>query len=253
MTTNITEKKTQPAPADHPRRAIHELLRRGDRAGLLQQAAQLHGHYCPGLAYGVLAGWAGLRRLGFDNTGMEELLAVVECNNCFVDGIQFVTGCTLGNNALIYKDLGKTAVTIMSRQTGSAVRLALRPRTPPGADAPARDREAAELFQRLVRERRHDPAGLSRMRSLFREQSFETVAKPAEEWFDIRNVTPEFPEYAPIVNSEICAVCGEQFMETKRAPGRDAPTCLTCARADCLAVLGRGICVLRGGQYPAAT
>ncbi len=39
-------------------------------------------------------------------------------------------------------------------------------------------------------------------------------------------------------------------MGTKRAAGRDAPTCLTCAQADCLAVLGRGICVLRGGGYP---
>jgi formylmethanofuran dehydrogenase subunit E len=29
-----------------------------------------------------------------NNTGMEELVAIVECNNCFVDGIQVVTGCT---------------------------------------------------------------------------------------------------------------------------------------------------------------
>src|SRR5664280_2902492 len=51
-----------------------------------------------------------------ENTGMEEVVAIVECNNCFTDGIQVVTGCTFGNNALIYKDLSKTAVTVARRE-----------------------------------------------------------------------------------------------------------------------------------------
>ncbi|MCL4502615.1 MAG: FmdE family protein [Deltaproteobacteria bacterium] len=42
------------------------------------------------------------------------MVAIVECNNCFTDGIQAVTGCTFGNNALIFQDLGKTAVTVAS-------------------------------------------------------------------------------------------------------------------------------------------
>ena len=54
---------------------------------------------------------------------MEEVVAIVECNNCFTDGIQVVTGCTFGNNALIYKDLGKTAVTVARRLDGAGVRL----------------------------------------------------------------------------------------------------------------------------------
>ena len=86
-----------------PRAAIKDLLRQGDLHTLLDTAAQLHGHYCPGLAFGVKAGHAGLKRLGFDNTGMEELIAVVECKNCFVDGVQMSTGCSFGNNAMIYK------------------------------------------------------------------------------------------------------------------------------------------------------
>jgi len=31
---------------------------------------------------------------------MENLMAVVEINTCFADGVQAVSGCTLGNNAL---------------------------------------------------------------------------------------------------------------------------------------------------------
>ncbi|TDA26121.1 MAG: hypothetical protein DSO01_06175 [Archaeoglobi archaeon] len=41
----------------------------------------------------------------------EEILAIVECNNCLTDGVQVATGCTLGNNSLIYLDLGKNALT----------------------------------------------------------------------------------------------------------------------------------------------
>lgn len=234
-----------------PRERIKALLRAGDLTALLVQAAQLHGHYCSGLALGVVAGWAGLKRLGFDNTGMEELLAVVECNNCFVDGIQMTTGCSLGNNALIYKDLGKTAVTVMSRNTGSAVRLAVKPRQWDREDASDRDKEAAELFRRLVKERQKDPEASRRMKNLFREQSFETVTMPEEELFDITDVPAAFPEYAPIVESETCGVCGEQFMGTKRAKRDGVSVCLACAEADCMAVLGRGICLLKKGAFPA--
>lgn len=235
---------------EDPRENIRELLRRGHLTALLVRAAGLHGHYCSGLAFGVVAGWAGLKRLGFDNTGMEELLAVVECNNCFVDGIQMTTGCSLGNNALIYKDLGKTAVTIMSRKTRSAVRLALKPRQWDGENASERDTEAADLFRRVVKERRQDPEASRRMEELFREKSFETVTMSEEELFDIADVPVAFPEYAPIVDSETCAVCGEQFMGTKRAAGKTQPLCLTCAEADCMAVLGRGICGLKKGAFP---
>jgi len=234
-----------------PRKGIKTLLREGDRTELLVQAAQVHGHYCPGLAFGVVAGWAGLKRLGFDNTGMEELVAIVECNNCFVDGIQVATGCSFGNNALIYKDLGKTAVTIMSRKSGSAVRIALRPQQWDREDASDRDKEIADLFRRVVKERQKDPEASKRMKQLFREKSFETVKLSEDELFDITDVPAAFPEYAPIVDSERCTTCGEEFMGIKKAGDTDEPVCLACAEADCMAVLGRGICVLKKGAFPA--
>jgi formylmethanofuran dehydrogenase subunit E len=192
---------------EDPREKIKSLLRGGDLTGLLVQAARIHGHYCPGLASGVMAGWAGMKRLGFDNTGMEELLAVVECNNCFVDGIQMTTGCTLGNNALIYKDLGKTAVTIMSRKTGSAVRIALRPKQRNGEDDSEQDKEAALLFELFV----------------------------------IKDVEMENIDYAPILESVICAECGEKLMESRARIRNGQPLCLQCARENPWQMDGSGI------------
>ena len=94
-----------------PREEIKALLRSGDLTAILVQATRLHGHYCPGLTFSVMAGWARLRRLGFNNTGMEELLAIVECNNCFVNGIQISEGelchccgrSTLRTNSIVPK------------------------------------------------------------------------------------------------------------------------------------------------------
>lgn len=69
------------------------------------------------------AGYLAITELDVKGTGMEEVIAIVETNNCFSDGVQIVTGCSFGNNALIYKDVGKTAVTVAKRD-GSAIRIA---------------------------------------------------------------------------------------------------------------------------------
>ena len=120
----------------HPRSEINALIEGKDLSALLLRAGELHGHYCPGVSSGVLAAVYGLHRLSefrqvplrriLGSDGLEELLAVVETNSCFADGVQFITGCTFGNNGLIYLDFGKTAVTLADR-SGSGVRVRRRP------------------------------------------------------------------------------------------------------------------------------
>jgi len=97
---------------ENPREEIEKLIQKGDLEALLRKAAELHGHFCSYLTYGVKAGYIAVKEMGLKNAGMEEIVAIVETNNCFSDGIQIITGCTFGNNALIYKDVGKTAVTL---------------------------------------------------------------------------------------------------------------------------------------------
>jgi len=227
---------------EDPREKIKSLLRDGDFTGLLVQAAQIHGHFCPGLASGVMAGWAGMKRLGFDNTGMEELLAVVECNNCFVDGIQMTTGCTLGNNALIYKDLGKTAVTIMSRKTGSAARIALRPKQLNDEDDSEQDREAALLFDKAVKRRETlTESEQARFRLLWAQSARKILQQPVEKLFVIKDVEMENIDYAPILGSVICAGCGEKLMESRARIRNGQHLCLQCANEKPWQVDGSGI------------
>ena len=54
-----------------------------------------------------------------------EVIAIVEANNCMSDGVQYVTGCTFGNNAYL-SGFWKNAVTL-SRRDGNGIRVSVNP------------------------------------------------------------------------------------------------------------------------------
>ncbi len=225
-----------------PRHEIKTMLAKGDLKGLLGKAGEIHGHYCSHVALGVMATYIGFKKLGIaDSTGMEEILAIVECNNCFVDGIQGISGCALGNNALIYKDFGKTAVTFINRKTNKAVRLASKYSGPDTA----KDPEAAEamaLFDRAVKKREKlSPSEMKRMKELWTKSSFAMLSKPENELFDVKFVDPEAIAYAPIFDSIQCSMCGESAMETRVRMKGTKPVCIPCAGNEYWMVAGRGI------------
>lgn len=227
----------------HPRRPIQELVLRKKTSKVLEMAGMIHGHYCPGLALGIKAVETGFAKLGIqDNTGMEEVMAVVECNNCFVDGIQFAAGCTLGNNALVYQDLGKTAVTFYRRGKQKAVRLCVKEFGVTSISA-AEQAEGDRLFDKAVKQRKRLTAAESaRMKILWTKRSFATVAAPAGQLFKIKAcAVPRFA-FAPIFDSAVCGVCGEKVMETKTSLRGGKPVCRSCAGDEFYMVLGKGIC-----------
>jgi formylmethanofuran dehydrogenase subunit E len=223
----------------NPRAPIEALIRQGDLEGLLCKAGELHGHFCPYVALGVRAGYLALTELGIEqNLGMEEVLAIVETNNCFSDGIQVVTGCTFANNALIYRDLGKTAVSVAKRD-GAAVRVVLRADYNEGFDA--RYPEAA-LFAKIVRDRQQPtPEEQTRLMELWAETSAGQLDVPAEELFTVQPRQIEVPAYAPIFASATCALCGESIMESRARLVNGQPACLACASAATFQLDGSGI------------
>jgi len=230
----------------NPREEIERLMGAGDLEGLLRKAGELHGHFCPYLALGVRAGCIALKALGVEGTtGMEEVVAIVETNNCFSDGVQMVTGCTFGNNALIYRDLGKTAVTV-ARRDGTAIRVALRAEWEDSFDS--RYPEASALFERIVVNREEvTQAEHEKLMRLWAESSFDQLKLPEEEVFDVKHTKIEVPPFAPIFASVRCSVCGENVMET-RAKVRDGkPICLECAGAEHYLLDGAGISIEKGG------
>ncbi len=230
-----------------PRRRIQELLLQGEVATVLEMAGMLHGHYCPGLALGVKAAYTGFEKLGIrENSGMEEVMAVVECNSCFVDGVQFAAGCTLGNNALVYQDLGKTAVTFYRRGGANAIRLCVKTYDIETGDEGER-REGDALFEKAVKRREQlTDNERTRMKELWVRRSFATVVEQADTLFAITPVPVPSFAFAPRVDSQECGVCGEKVMETRARVREGRPVCIGCAGDEYRMVVGTGI-VTGGG------
>ncbi|MFW6110875.1 MAG: FmdE family protein [Thermoproteota archaeon] len=228
---------------ENPREEIWEMIHT-DLNNLLVQAGKLHGHYCPYLALGVKAGAKGITELDVEHEGMEEVIAIVEANNCFSDGIQYSTGCTFGNNSLVYRDYGKTAVTIAHRGEEGGLRVVVKPSARKSWEEEYP--EYQEVFNKVVKERSGDERDRERMMDLAQKVSFEVMQIDPEELFKIESVIPELPEYAPIFESVICDACGENVMATRIVERGDEKLCIQCADEGYHELDGRGIHLKRG-------
>jgi formylmethanofuran dehydrogenase subunit E len=221
---------------ENPRREIEDAIDAGDLNRLLKMNGMLHGHFCPFSAIGVKAAARAVQELGVRSTGMEEVVAIVETNNCFSDGVQFVTGCSFGNNALIYRDFGKTAFTLAKR-SGEGIRISVR------ADRVMEERppEATELWERVVVKRSGNEADSKRLSELWKELAFRILELPDEEVFDIKKVTVDIPAYARIFTSVKCSICGENVMEPRVRMKDGKPVCLACSNQGYYQLAGDGI------------
>jgi formylmethanofuran dehydrogenase subunit E len=210
---------------------------------LIERAREFHGHVCPFVVLGLRAAEVALRRLGVGKAGVaetihEDIVAIVEVNNCFADGVQIATGCTLGNNSLLYVDTGKNAVTVFRRGTGRGVRVyvdaeKLRTKYFP--------REALELFRRVVAERRGTDEDVKRLNRMWEEIGLRMAELPEEDLTVQEVEIVEEPERAPIFESVRCSKCGELVMAPKAVYLNGKPHCPTCAGREVPAVVGRGI------------
>ena len=225
---------------ENPRHEIEQAIADGDLPKLLRINGLLHGHYCPGSAMGVKAAARAVRELQTISTGMEEVLAIVETNSCFADGVQMVTGCTLGNNALIYRDYGKTAVTL-ARRKGDAVRVVVKP---DGLSMETRAPEAMALFNKVVKERQGTEEDSKKLRKMWIDLSFKTLDIPDEELLSVNRLKIEVPEYAHIFASVKCSVCGESIMEPRSRVKEGKPVCIPCSSQAYYQLSGDGMMVV---------
>lgn len=226
------------------RQAVETMIKSKDLAGLLRQAETIHGHLCPGLALGVKAGQYAIDYLEQESTGMEEVVAIVECNNCFSDGIQVVTGCTFGNNALIYKDLGKTAVTVARRRDGAAVRLLVRHdfRERMFTRYPA----SGPLFDKVVVQRQGTPEDHHRFQHLWAAASRRELEEVSlEDQFLVQSLTIQLPAYARMFTTEVCQRCGEGVMAPRIRIKDGLKLCLVCAGEEYYLLTGQGMGVVK--------
>jgi formylmethanofuran dehydrogenase subunit E len=217
---------------EKPRHEFLQAIMDDDRVRCLVKTGEIHGHYCPGSTLGVMAALYGLRQLGEDAVRAEgineNLMAVVEINSCFVDGIQAVSGCTLGNNALVYRDLGRTAVTFAIRGNDTGIRIRVRPEFRSRIDQVVP--EFSPLFDTVIAKRAGNAEDRAAFRDAARKAAFALLQMPYEDILIAEAVRPDLPARAPITESVVCPACGEVVMATKVvAEGEDKGLCFMCA------------------------
>ncbi|UCH59740.1 MAG: hypothetical protein JSV61_16205 [Anaerolineales bacterium] len=97
-------------------------------AQLLEMSAARHSHLCPRQVLGVRMGLAGGAALSLAVPRQDKrLMAILETDGCFADGVEVASGCTLGHRTLRVEDYGKVAATFVDVTNESAVRISPRP------------------------------------------------------------------------------------------------------------------------------
>ncbi|MFO8018461.1 MAG: FmdE family protein [Promethearchaeia archaeon] len=164
---------------------------------LMNKAVQFHGHTCPGVALGVLVSKYILEH-GNEFSIDEELVAVVENDNCSVDALQTLLGTTFGKGNLIFKDYGKNNYAFYNRTKETAVKLIMK-------GEKYRD-------QQLTREDRIE----------------KLLSSPPEEIFEIREIEYNPPSKAQIHESVNCGNCRQPTMSTRIKTFKGKELCIPC-------------------------
>jgi len=173
-----------------------------------KQCVAFHGHVCPGLSIGYKAAKAALAWLKENRSEDEEIVAIVETDACSADAVQVLTGCTFGKGNFIFKDYGKMALTLLSRNTGRGVRVAIKGK----GDRP--DEEHMALIQKMIAGEMTD-AEKERFQELHQKRSCRILETPENELFTIKATHMELPGKARMETSVPCARCGEPVMKSK--------------------------------------
>jgi formylmethanofuran dehydrogenase subunit E len=164
---------------------------------LMKRATIFHGHICPGVAIGVLVAKYAIEN-GFEHSPDEELVAIVENDNCSVDAIQALLGTTFGKGNLIHRDYGKNNFIIFSRKAKKGVRLSLK--------STFFDKKKANRDERV---------------KLLLESSLEEI-------FDIEEVEYNPPPKAQIEESISCDICKELTMSSRMIDYQESKMCIPC-------------------------
>ena len=177
---------------------------------LLQATAALHHHLCPRQVLGVRVGLAGAAALGIEvPQAAKRLLAIVEADGCFCDGVAVATNCWVGRRTMRVEDYGKTAATLVDTATDEAVRVV------PRADARG---AAAEWAPEAANRWQAQLLGYQRM--------------PADRLLLIQPVRLNVPSRVFVSRPGLrvtCAACGEEILNERERRVGDRVVCRACA------------------------
>ena len=176
----------------------------------LAVASARHKHLCPRQVLGARCAIAATAILDLEVPRSDKrLLVIVETDGCFVDGVEAVTGVSVGGRTLRVEDYGKIAATFVDVKTERALRVA------PQIDVRTRARDYAPEQTRRYFAMLH---GYQRM--------------PDNELLSFEWVTLSTPVAAIISRASAranCNKCGEEIINEREVEGVREVLCRSCA------------------------
>ena len=174
--------------------------------------ARLHPRLCPRQVLGIRIGQYAGELLGVAlPCSNKQLLAFVETDGCFADGVSVATGCWLGHRTLCHVDYGKVAASFVDLRTDRAVRVWPDPR-------------ARMLADRAV------PGAASRWHAQL--EAYRTL--PAVELLRTSDVVLTKVVAAAVGRPgerAACATCGEEILNQRHVFREGAILCRSCGGA----------------------
>jgi formylmethanofuran dehydrogenase subunit E len=139
----------------------------------------------------------------------KRLLALVETDGCFADGVSVATGCWLGRRTLRLLDYGRVAATFVDTKTARAVRIAPHPD-----------------LREWVRQGR----GPGQRRWEAYMEAYQVLPEP--ELFGLRWGMPEFSIRELVAQPgqrAVCQECGEEVLNAREVTIAGKTLCRACA------------------------
>lgn len=192
---------------------------------ILDEMFTFHGHICWASAIGARAGLAALRELGVNRTGTSgELHCLIEIGDnhgaqCFADGVQHSTGCTLGKGNMEKTGWGKLAITLIDKQKEQAVRVSYKP---------GRHKMIAESAFMKKRAAGVPPTDIPEKEA--REMVDILWAAPEDEVLAIGEVAPfPYEDFGEVMGLIPCDSCGELVSKKYLRVVGDKHMCIPCS------------------------
>lgn len=182
----------------------------------LRRSAERHAHLCPRQVLGARLALAGADALGIALPQSDKrLLAIVESDGCFSDGVAVTANCWVGRRTMRVEDYGRVAVTLVDTAGGVAVRCRpqrdVRSRVAPWAGGGIADRAVSPRWAAYV-------LGYQRM--------------PDDDLVDILPVELAIDPAAIISHPDrraVCTICGEEVSNGREVEQPSGALCAACA------------------------
>jgi formylmethanofuran dehydrogenase subunit E len=203
---------TNPFSRARPARTARALISNSEPTleSILQETAAMHRHLCPRQVLGARIGLLAGARLGLALPQQDKrMLALVETDGCFADGISVATGCWVGRRTMRLMDHGKIAATFVDVQAGSSLRIAPVP-------------NARKLA------RAHAQPGQGKWQAYL--EGYQTI--PDDALFTVQPVSLTF-SLEELLSSPraraVCEACGEEIVNGREVHVQDRVLCRACA------------------------